>query len=523
MLNLTLGCWKSICILLISGVLLLASEEGVVSSDDKAVELADQEVVTDEETDREEELASEEDAVKSPDFQPERPFPFDDFEEVNAFVVPIQGAIGRTTLFIVRRALKQAIDEGIDLVIFDIDTPGGGLGVTLEIMEAIDRFPGVTASFVNSEAISAGAYIAIVTDYIFFTPRGIMGAAEAVRGDGQEIPEGMQRKLESYLSAKIEVFTDDFRYRGKVLQAMAFPNVELEIDGRVLSAEGELFTVTARRAHEMFGDPLVPLLGSGIFSTKDELLEAFVGKEKLHLRSFEITWSENVALFMQTITPALIGLGLLLLFVEFKTPGFGVPGIAGIVMLLVVFASNYLAGLAGNEEIIVFVLGVLLVLVEIFLLPGVVIFALVGVLLILGALLWAMADLWPEMDFIDISAAFFEPFLNLSMGIVLGLVGAVILARYLPQTWVWDKLVLSSSVGPVDPVISKGANSSGASGGLPAEGSQGVALTDLYPGGEVEVDGRRFQATSELGQIESGERIEVVGFRNFGLLVRKVK
>jgi membrane-bound serine protease (ClpP class) len=453
-------------------------------------------------------------------FIPERPFEAPE-GNVEVYVVPIQGPIANPTLFILRRAFKEAIDRGIDVIVLDIDTPGGALGTTLEIMEAISRFPGTVIAFVNSEAISAGAYIAISADHIFFTPRGIMGAAEAVRGDGAEIPEGMQRKMDSYLSAKIEVFTEEFRYRGDVLRAMAFPEFELKIDDEVIKQPGQLLTVTATQAHRLFGDPAIPLLGNGIFEDIESLLNAVLGEDNYTLREFEVTWSEGLAQFMQIIAPGLIGLGLLLLFIEFKTPGFGVPGIVGISFLLTVFASNYVAGLAGNEEILVFILGVLLVLVEIFLLPGFIIFALVGIILILGSLIWAMADIWPDMEFSGLADAFFQPILNLSLGLVIGLIGALLLARYLPSSWVWDKLVLAASVGRPDSVIAHGATSSGASGGLPAIGALGVATTDLYPGGEVEIDGRRFQASSSLGQIESGESIEVIGYRSFGLLVQR--
>ena len=93
-----------------------------------------------------------------------------------------------------------------------------------------------------------------------------------------------------------------------------------------------------------------------------------------------------------------LGLGLLLLFVEFKTPGFGLFGIAGLVLVGIVFASNYLAGLAGFEAILFFILGLAFIVVDIFLLPGTFIFLTLGILLILGSLLWSLSDIWPAPD-----------------------------------------------------------------------------------------------------------------------------
>ena len=120
-----------------------------------------------------------------------------------------------------------------------MDTPGGELGVTLEIMqeiiEAIERFDGSVITYVNKEAISAGAYIAIATSEIAFSPMSQIGAAEAVSGGGGNIDSSMKRKLNSYLKAKIRNYAGDYRYRGKVMAAMMDANESLIIEGQPLS------------------------------------------------------------------------------------------------------------------------------------------------------------------------------------------------------------------------------------------------------------------------------------------------
>ena len=124
-----------------------------------------------------------------------------------AYVIPIRDQIGAPILDVLRRGLRTALVEEASIVILDINTPGGELGVTLEIMQEIidtlERFDGTIIAYVNREAISAGAYIAIATNEIAFAPMSQIGAAEAVSGGGGDIDSSMKRKINSYLKAKI--------------------------------------------------------------------------------------------------------------------------------------------------------------------------------------------------------------------------------------------------------------------------------------------------------------------------------
>jgi membrane-bound serine protease (ClpP class) len=194
-----------------------------------------------------------------------------------------------------------------------------------------------------------------------------------------------------------------------------------------------------------------------------------------------------------------------------------------VVLLAVVFISSHIAGLAGYEAILLFFLGLALLLVELFLLPGLVFPALAGIVLILGSLVWAMSDIWPDEPIDWSGGTFTEPLLDLAVGVVIAVVGAVFLLRFLPKTWVWNKLVLQSAVGGPPPVphgsADTGNRPSATPVGWPEIGATGRATTDLFPNGEVEVDGKRFQAKARLGQIEHGSRIRVTGYQDFCLTV----
>ena len=105
---------------------------------------------------------------------------------VDVYVIPITGPISTPNLYILRRGLKEAIANDVGMVILDMDTPGGRVDLTLEMMEMLDRFEGLTATYVNDDAISAGSFIAAATQEIYFSPRGKMGASAVIQGTGEE-------------------------------------------------------------------------------------------------------------------------------------------------------------------------------------------------------------------------------------------------------------------------------------------------------------------------------------------------
>jgi len=466
-------------------------------------------------------------APRSDEPPPERIIPDPPQGGWDVYVVPVEGAITGPQLFILRRALKEAIRNDVEIVLLDMDTPGGALNVTLDMMEALDKFAGDTITFVNSEAISAGSYIAIATDDIWFSPDGIMGAAAVVAGTGQEVDESMKQKIDSYLRAKVRVLSKEHRYRARVQRAMMDAAYELEIDGHVIKQKDELLSLTADEAIARYGEPPQPLLAEGIAETVEDLLDRKFGAGNYNVVEFEVTWSEEFAKWFQGFAPALLGIGMLLLFIEMKTPNFGIIGMAGICLLLVVFASNYFAGMAGNEPIILFGVGVILLAVEIFVLPGTLIAGLLGLVLVFGSLIWAMADIWPRgaEGFELKPMLFYRPIGQLALGFLIAGIGVFLALRFLPSKWLYGSIILGSVVGDPEPVLAGGGRSidEGRGAGLPAVGARGVATTDLRPSGTVDIDGRRFQARLAIGTLERGAEIEVVEHRDFSLVVRGVQ
>ena len=442
-------------------------------------------------------------------------------------VVPVRdhAQITKPELYILRRGIRQAIDSGADTLILDMDTPGGRLDVTFEMLQAIERFPGRTVTYVNREAISAGALIAMGTDEIYFKPGGVIGAAAPVMAGGGEIGETMKAKLISYLLARARAITEEEGYRSEVITAMIDLDYEFKIGDEMISPKGSLLTLTASEAAREYGDPPMPLLAAGIEESLESLVERLHGKDVVMMDQLVVTWSERLAQYLVTITPLLMGVGMVLLFIEFKTPGFGVFGLTGGLLLGVVFFGHYAAGLSGYEPVIIFVLGVVLVMLEVLFFPGLLVGIVAGLLMILGSLLWAMADFLPDEPIEFSGDVLVRPLFNLVAGVFLAVLIFLAIVRFLPRGGLWGKLVLESAVAG-EPgalrAINQGAMMEqliGASRRASLVGSHGIATTALYPSGQVEVDGKRYEARLEVGTAERGSPVKVIREQEFALIV----
>lgn len=442
-----------------------------------------------------------------------------------AFVIPIKDQIGPPILDILRRGMKDAIGQNVDLVVLDMDTPGGELGVTLEIMQEIldslGSWDGKILTYVNKEAISAGAYIAIATQEIAFAPYSQIGAAEAVSGGGGEIDPSMKRKINSYLKAKIRNFAGSYKYRSQIMSAMMDANISLVIEGEALRAadgslikkSGELLTLTGEEAVKTYGDPPQPLLGVGVFESIEELLDQRWGTNQYQLIMMEVNWAEEIGLWLNGVAPLLLSIGLVLLFIEFKTPGFGIFGSLGIGSILIFFASKYVAGLAGQEELLLFLVGLCLVLVEVFLAPGLFLPAILGLLLMFGSLIWAMVDIWPGQEITWSLGLFREPLVELAKSVGLAFVIGYLTVKFIAKTPIGKSMVLEESV--VENVNDKHPASE-------IVDSIALCATELYPSGKVKVNGELFDARSNSGRIEKGERVRVIKQTAFELVVEKL-
>jgi membrane-bound serine protease (ClpP class) len=436
-------------------------------------------------------------------------------------IIPLRTEIAEPALYILRRGLKEAITENADVVVLDIKTPGGALDVTFSMMEALEKFHGQTIAFVDNEAMSAGAFISAMTGEIWFAPDGIIGAAAPVTSTGQDVDATMKLKITSYLKARMRAVSEGKGYRGAVVSAMIDADTELKISGQVLKEKGELLSLTASEAMKTYGTPPQPLLGAGIARDTGDLLAQKFGPRGFESTQLEVNWSERLAVFLNGLAPLLLGLGMLALFIEFKTPGFGVFGIAGVCLLAIVFLGNSVAGLSGHEPVVLFGIGAVLLLLELAFFHSAGFLGVIGFALMAGSLVWSMADLWPnEPVAVAWSAdAFVRPLVNLGLGFAIAIVLSALSLRFLPHGWFWDRMAIGATVGGAAQTAGAGPGTARALDAL--IGRRGVAATALRPAGQVEVDGRRYEAKIAVGDVDAGAPVVVRGRMDFGLIVEK--
>lgn len=434
------------------------------------------------------------------------------------YSVTIEGQITSAHLYIVRRAIKEAIQTQTDVLVLKLNTPGGSLETTLDIIRMLEKYEGQLIAYVDPEAISAGAYITMTADKIYFTPKGIIGAAAVIQSDGKSLDPTLRKKLESYLKARIRQITEGRPYRFELLSAMMDENSVCEIEESQLKASGELLSLTAQQAVALIGPSNQPLLANGIATNITDLLDQALGRNSYTLESFEMTIFEHLAQYLQLVAPFLLGSGLLLLFIELKTPGFGWIGGLGVSMLVIVFLGHYIAGLAGYEPFILLGVALILLIFEFIVFPGTLIPGILGMLCIIMALVWNMSDVWPtysgklEWQWSGLTA----PLWNTVGSLAIALGGALALKRFLPKFALWNQLVLNTRVDYKEDMLLAAASSD-------FIGYQAIVLTDLRPVGYIKLDGKQYEARIESGMLSKGSTCQIVGFENRQWIVTNIE
>ena len=395
-------------------------------------------------------------------------------------VVPLRGEISPSLLMFLRRAEKVAESSGASAIIFEMNTYGGRLDSAEEITSALNRATIPTYTFINSNAGSAGSLIALATQHIYMAPVSAIGAAAPVLPTGEDLPLTQREKTISYWSALIRSSAMKNGHNPDVGEAFMNRDKEVKIGDRVVHAKGTLLTLNAQEATEKINGK--PLLADGIADSIVDLIQKAGLKGKAV--SLGPTGFEQLAFWITALAPLLLLGGIIGAYLEFKIPGASLPGIISAICFALFFLGHYLAGLAGWEVVGLFVLGVVLVIIEIlFFAHSTIVFGVVGVFLILASLFWAMIDRYPGETFFPTGHALAVPLLNLFLALIGAAIVIALLARYLPRTSIYRRFALMTS-NPPGPSLA----------GIPREfatamdllpGTEGISLSILRPSGKA--------------------------------------
>jgi membrane-bound serine protease (ClpP class) len=407
-----------------------------------------------------------------------------------------------------KRTIERADEDGARAIVLELDTPGGLAFDTRDfITDQLAKLQLPVISWVEREALSAGALIAFATDRIYMAPGTTIGSAAIVNSMGPAIEEHMRAKLESSFTASMRAIAEEKGHRFDVLRAMMVIDEEEERSfGEVTVHKGDLLNLTAKEATQEFEGK--PLLAAGIAGSLDDVLAA-EGLDDAELIRPQPTGFEQFAWWIAAISPLLIAVGVGAAWLEIKAPGFGLFGFTSLAVFTLFFFGNNLAGnLAGYELMALFLLGILLILLEIFIFPGLVA-GIIGAMLVIGSLWFAMAD---RVDFerVNVSGEWLGAIddLLLRPGAMLaaGLLGAVFLlyflGRHLDKIPLLRSLVAEENLAPGPP---SEADQPG-----PAVDLTATALSDLRPTGTILVEGRKHDAISSHGLIPKGTRVRVL-------------
>ncbi len=413
--------------------------------------------------------------------------------------VTIDGTIDTALAAYVERALADAEQAGASLVVFDIDTFGGLLDAADTIRKAVLSTEVPTVAVIDRNAASAGALIAYATDTIVMVPGASMGAATAVNQTGDYAPEKIQSYTRGLMRATAEATGRDPRI------AEAMVDEKLAIDG--VTKEGELLTLSSEEALRLgVADAVLP--------SAEAAVDALAAAEREQV-THSASRAERVLRFLGS--PAVASLLLMMmmggLYFEIQTPGVGFAGAVALVGAAAFFAPHYLLGLVASWEIALFAVGVGLLIVEVFVTPGFGVFGIAGIVLALVALLIALVPN-AGLDFPS-DGEIARATTTLAAALVLLGLLVVSLGRVLPRSERLNRLVLAPEL-----LASEGYTSADTSADL--VGLTGTALTTLRPSGTIDIGGRRVDVVSEGPFVASGATVEVVRSRGAVVVVREV-
>lgn len=432
-------------------------------------------------------------------------------------VVPLSGEVSPSLLMFLRREVKAAESSGASAIILEMNTYGGRLDSAEEMTSVLNHATIPTYTFINSNAGSAGALIALATQHIYMAPVSAIGAAAPVLSTGEDLPLTEREKTVSYWSALIRSSAIKNGHNPDIGEAFISKEKEIKIGDRMIHPKGTLLTLNAQEATEKINGK--PLLADGIADSIADLAQKAALKG--NVVSLNPSGFEQLALWITALAPLLLLGGIIGAYLEFKIPGATLPGIIAAICFALFFLGHYLAGLAGWEVVTLFVVGFALVIIEIlFFAHSTIVFGVVGVLLMLASLLWAMIDRYPGETFFPTGRTLALPLLNLFIAIAAAAIVIVILARYLPRTSFYRRFALMTS-NPPGPSLA-GAPREFTTALALSPGMEGISVSILRPSGKARFADHVVDVITEGEFIASETPVKIIQTDGMRVVVKSV-
>ncbi len=470
--------------------------------------------------------------AEEPATEPEAPVP--------AAMIPVSGIIDETLVASVSRRAEEAAADGNRIVIFHITSDGGYLDAGLDLSRNLERLAreGVrTIAYVDSRAYSAAAIAALSCQEIVMSPEASLGActpyAAVPLAGPQPLEPEVRAKLEGAIIERMQSLAEKYGYPPAILKAMVkMSTTVIDIENTdtgehryveeddlfkygkewrkhdVIVAADEVLTVGGEQA-EHYG------LARHVASRLDDLYDLYPIQGRIAV--YPVTWSETLVTWLNNmwLKALLVLVGLLGLYVEMNTPGFGVPGMIGLAAFGLVFVASFLAGRPDWLPPLLFVAGLAMLAVELFVTPGFGVLGGLGILLMLGGIVLVLPGFTGlphrEFEYAELVHA-----LAATAGVVVAFtLGAFLLARFFPRVPVLGKLVLGPSA------VSDGSSHAAAARQEEAAqvGDVGRTLTKLHPAGKARFGRRLADVVTEGEFLDAGRTVRVARIQGNRIVV----
>lgn len=422
------------------------------------------------------------------------------------YKIDIKKEIDHTSRLYLSNGLTEAKSLGADAVLIHLNTYGGLVDAADSMRTAILYSPIPVYVFIDNNAASAGALISIACEKIYMRKGANIGAATVVNQTGAAMPDKYQSYMRSMMRATAEahgqdtiITGNDTLYKWKRDPLIA----EAMVDERVfipnLIDTGKVLTFTAQEAKKWgYCD--------GIAENADEVITQYLGYKEYEIKSYTPSWFDEIKGFL--MNPVLQSILIIIIiggiYFEMQTPGLGFPSIAAIIAAVLYFAPLYIDGLAAYWEILVFIIGILLIFAEIFIIPGFGAAGISGIILVIGGLTMALVGNH-DFNFEAVGQKELrEAVLTVLAGLVFGFVLTIWLSSKIGHRGLFRKIALNAD-------LEKATSGPNLSSFI---GKEGVAATVLRPSGKVWIDEELYDGVSESGFIEKGKNVKVVRFEN---------
>lgn len=433
------------------------------------------------------------------------------------YKINLKKEINSTTWLYIQRGFAEAEEKNADAVLIHMNTYGGEVLYADSIRTRLLNSKIPVYVFVDNNAASAGALIAIACDKIFMRPGASIGAATVVNQTGEQMPDKYQSYMRATMRATAEAHGADtivedgktiIKWKRDPLIAEAMVDDRTVIPGVIDS--GKTLTFTAQEAVKYN-------YCEGIANNVTEVVEKHLKIESYEIEEFKPTAWDNIKGFLTS--SILQGILIMLIvggiYFELQTPGIGFPLGVAITAAVLYFAPLYIDGLAANWEIIVFVIGLVLIALELFVIPGFGIAGISGItLVVIGLVLSLLNNV--NFDFEPVETGEVgKALLTVTGGIGFGFGLVLYLSSRIGAKGIFRNVALQATMEKAEGYMGVEMN------GLQMVGKSGIASTVLRPSGKVRIDDVIYDAVSEEGFIEKGQAVKVLRYETGQVYVEK--